>query len=156
MAHYDFDRDVVEGEAGEREVVAWLCGRFNGTLVDTNRTNTHDAVIEFPTKRVSFEIKTDVLVTPERDTGNLFVEYRSRGKPSGIVVSKADYFATYFRNLGELWIIGTKNLRKLIRQVSFRKVQNVGDPNSGTCGYLIPREAYAEHFIVFRTRSSAG
>jgi hypothetical protein len=157
MAHYNFKKDIIDGEEGEKFVTECLCKTFDATLISDNKTNTHDVLIEFPIReesiwsgRLSLEIKTDVLVKPEKDTGNMFIEYECRGKPSGIEVTQSDVFITYFKNLGELWAIPTKNLKELIATYKFRTVGNAGDRGSRTCGYLIPRMKYREHFKRYK------
>jgi hypothetical protein len=157
MAHYTFRKDLVEGEQGETFVTNWLCTNANGVLLSDNKTNTHDIIIQFPERTntiwsgiQSLEIKTDVLVKPERDTGNLFIEYHSRGNPSGISVCKADFFVTYFKHLQELWVISTSDLKNLVKENTFRKVTNAGDEGSNTCGYLIPRNTYRRYFKRYK------
>lgn len=150
MAHYNFKKDIVVGEEGEKIVTEWLCNTYNGKLLSDNKTNTHDIIIQFPKRTLSFEIKTDVFVSKHYDTGNMFIEYESRNKPSGISVCKADYFITYFKYLNEIWMIDTEDLRNLINSVSFRIFKNAGDKGSSTHGYLIPRKKYQEHFKVVK------
>ena len=156
MANYSFKHDVVEGEAGEKTVVNWLCENLGGVPLEYNKTNSHDIVIRFPERKgywsgeVSLEIKTDVLVKPGRDTGNMFIEYHSRGKPSGISTCTADFFVTYFKHLGEVWVIPTQDLKFLVTVDKFREVTNAGDAGSGTCGYLVPRMKYREHFKRYK------
>lgn len=67
MAHYDFDLDLPEGEFAEF-LVKQL---FNG-------------------ERGHIEVKRDFKVS---NTGNLAIEYQSRGRPSGIATTKATWWA---------------------------------------------------------------
>jgi hypothetical protein len=157
MAHYDFNQDIIEGEQGEERITEWLCKNANGMLLSNNKTNSHDVIIEFPTNqhqlwqgRKTLEIKTDVLIKPKYDTGNMFIEFECRGKPSGISVSKADIFITYFKHLSEVWVIPTNELKQLIESHSFRVVTNAGDRGSRTCGYLIPRMKYRQYFKRYK------
>jgi hypothetical protein len=150
VAHYNFKKDIVVGEEGEKIVSEWLCTSYNGKLLSDNKTNSHDIIIQFPRKTLSFEIKTDVFVSKHYDTGNMFIEYESRNKPSGISVCKADYFITYFKYLNEVWMIKTKDLRNLINNATHRIFKNAGDKGSNTHGYLIPRQKYQEHFKVVK------
>jgi hypothetical protein len=150
MAHYNFKQDIVVGEDGEKIVTEWLCDSYNGKLLADNKTNSHDVVIQFPKKTLSFEIKTDVFVSPYYDTGNMFIEYESRNKPSGISVCRADYFITYFKYLNELWMIKTTDLQNLINSVNFRIFKNAGDKGSNTHGYLIPRKKHQPNFKVVK------
>jgi hypothetical protein len=112
-------------------------------------------------KEVKFEIKTDVWCVPPKtiqmpfgpvttssDAGNMFIEFECRGKPSGIVVTKADIFITYFKHYNEIWYIPTFNLIELIASEGFQTTEQSGDEGSNTKGYLIPREEYKEHFKI--------
>lgn len=157
MAHYSFKKDIVEGEQGEEFITNWLCTAFNAQRVSNNKTNSHDVIIKLPHREnsiwsdsISLEIKTDVLISEKRDTGNMFIEYESRGKPSGISVTKADIFITYFKNINEVWVIKTEDLKNLITNNNFRVVTNAGDKGSGTCGYLIPRMKYRQYFKRYK------
>jgi len=157
MAHYNFRKDIIDGEEGEKFVTECLCKTFNGTLLTNNKTNTHDVLLEFPPQensmwsgKLSLEIKTDVYIRPDRDTGNMFIEYECRGKPSGIQVTQSDIFIMYFKNLGEIWTIPTNNLKELITTYNFKTVSNAGDRGSKTGGYLIPRMKYKKHFTLYK------
>jgi hypothetical protein len=153
MSYYNFRKDLLIGEEGENFITSFLCEKYQAEKLSDNKTNTHDVVIAFPETThplwsgvKSIEIKTDVY---QRDTGNMFIEYSSRGKLSGISVSKADVFLTYFKHFNEVWAIGTKDLRRLIMNNEFRRVTNAGDAGSKTGGFLIPRMKYVEHFIRY-------
>lgn len=157
MAHYNFRKDIIEGEAGEQIITNWLCENAKGKLLSDNKTNTHDIQIEFPVREntiwsgtKTLEIKTDVLISPTYDTGNMFIEYECRGKPSGISVTTADLFITYFKNLNEVWVIPTNELKELVSTYRFREVKNAGDKGSRTCGYLIPRAKYRSNFKCYK------
>lgn len=83
-----------------------------------------------------------------QDNGNLFVEFSSRGKDSGINATESDLWVNFFHHLNEIWIIRVSKLRKLIRDNDFEIFYNAGDENSRTHGYLIKRELFREHFKV--------
>ena len=36
MAHYNFRKDIVDGEAGEKFITNWLCENANGKLLSDN------------------------------------------------------------------------------------------------------------------------
>jgi hypothetical protein len=99
-------------------------------------------------KKVSYEIKTDVFCKPYLDTGNIFIEFECRGSDSGISVSEADWFVTYFQHFREIWYIKTDKLKKLIINNNFKKTELSGDLNSNTKGYLIPRYQFKKYFKV--------
>ena len=99
---------------------------------------------------ITYEIKTDVFVAPIYDTGNIFIEYESRGKNSGISVTKADWFVTYFKYLKEIWFIKSETLKTLIQENEFPIFYDAGDVGSATHGYLIKRKDFKEYFHVYK------
>jgi hypothetical protein len=78
------------------------------------------------------EVKTDYKATR---TGNLFIEYESRGKPSGLSTSKADYWAFIISN-EQIIIVETNKLKTLCRDNKLSRV-NGGDSNTSK-GVLLP------------------
>ena len=84
--------------------------------IKDNDTNAFDLLFqgngEDPT---TFEVKTDLW---EKDwdkggSGNMAIEYKCRGRQSGISVTKATYFVYYLVNVSDkhIWVIETKKLR---------------------------------------------
>ena len=158
---YNFKLDIEDGERGEKIIVNELKS-FGYTFVSFNKDNKYDALLlNKKNEEVKFEIKTDVWCIPEkeihtpfgivkesRDSGNLFIEFECRGKDSGIKVTKAKYFVTYFPYLQEAWFILTNKLKKLINDNELPTTTDAGDEKSGTKGYLINRELYKEHFKI--------
>jgi hypothetical protein len=120
--------------------------RPNMDQVDVD--NKYDARMVKDGVETTYEIKTDVKCAPLFDTGNIFIEYESRGKASGISVTEADWFVTYFKYLGEVWFIKTKKLRKLIEDNDFPTFKDAGDVGSATHGYLIKRKEFKDYFYV--------
>jgi hypothetical protein len=82
------------------------------------------------------------------------IEYKCRGKDSGIKTTLSDWFAYYFPNLSEnhLWIIRMDKLKELIKENKFKTVA-AGEPDEKTgkkvsrC-YLIPRFDFRGYFTV--------
>jgi hypothetical protein len=155
MANYNFKKDIELGEEGEYSVRLDL-ESIGGKFIEDNKNNSHDLVMEMPIrdsndhKLVSYEIKTDVLCRPDFDTGNMFIEFESRGKDSGVVVTKAEWFVTYFKHFREIWYIKSDKLRELIAENQFKVHNDSGDLGSNTKGYLIPRYQFKEYFKIRR------
>jgi hypothetical protein len=148
MAKYDFNEDILVGEDGEDIVIKDL-ETLGATLISKNKDNRYDAlVLSKKGDEVKYEIKTDVFCRPENDTGNIFVEYECRGKGSGILVTEAKWFVTYYQYLKEIWYIQTEVLKKLIMDNDIPKAEFSGDAGSNTKGWLLPRYQYKKHFIV--------
>ena len=154
MAHYNFKDDLYEGNKGENTVIEHL-KKLGGHLLSKNNDNRFDAAIERNGKILKYEIKTDFYCVPIRDTGNMFIEVECRGKPSGIMVTKADWFVTYYNGLNEIWYIKTKDLLQLIdkNKDELYLHPNSGDEGSGTQGWLIPRRKFSDEFLVYDSRT---
>lgn len=85
------------------------------------------------------EIKTDRIC---QRTGNVFVEFESRGKDSGLNKTTATYWVyclwSEVRKLQTYILIPTARLKKLIKQNNYKE-QRGGD-NFSSKGYLVPKE----------------
>lgn len=147
MANYNFKQDIQIGKKGENVVANYL-ETLGATLISENNDNKFDIIMEYKGKQINYEIKTDIFCNPVNDTGNIFIEYECRNKPSGISVTKADWFVTYFKYFDEIWFIKTADLKNLISENEIPKTHNSGDSGSNTKGYLLNRYMYKKHFIV--------
>ena len=88
-------------------------------------------------KGEAVECKTDKLC---QRTGNVFVEFEDAGKPSGISITKANFYAFCLfkpeRNR-QIWVlIPTQILKKLMKKYP---IKNGGD-NWEARGHIIPKE----------------
>lgn len=78
------------------------------------------------------EVKTDLKANK---TGNVFVEYESRNKPSGLVTTEADWWCFIVSNT-QLVLIRTDKLKEITRAHWGNRVLG-GDSNTSK-GVLIP------------------
>jgi len=147
MANLHFKSDLKLGNDGESILIKYLESK-GGKFIDSNNDNKYDIKMIVKGKEKTYEIKTDVKCAPLFDTGNIFIEYESRGKASGIAVTQADWFVTYFKYLNEIWFIKSDDLRNLISKNDFPIFKDAGDIGSATHGYLINRKKFKEHFHV--------
>lgn len=147
MANLNFKLDLKLGNDGENVLIKYLESK-GGTLINTNNDNKYDIKMLIKGKEKTYEIKTDVKCLPLFDTGNIFIEFESRNKPSGISVTKADWFVTYFKYLGEIWFIKSNKLRTLISENNPPIFKNAGDIGSATHGYLLKRNLFKNYFHV--------
>ena len=83
------------------------------------------------------EVKDDSAKSAK--TGNVFIEYRSRGKRSGIAKSHADWWAIYTSE-DTFVLISAEKLKKLCRKYYKLKRIVKGGDNNTSWGILIPRE----------------
>lgn len=164
MGYYQFNKDISVGEKGESLLVDFLVKNYGAKFICKSTTEEFkfwDVKLKVKDGiELTYEVKTDVYVVKGRelpngyfakgfDTGNIFIEFETRGKDSGINVTKADWWVNIFYYLGEIWFIKVSDLKKLIAQNQFEiKDNDVGDLNSETKGFVIPREKFRKNFIV--------
>jgi hypothetical protein len=147
MANLNFEKDLILGNDGESIIVSFLESK-GCKFINSNNDNKYDIKMLTNGKETTYEIKTDVTCAPLFDTGNIFIEFSSRSKPSGILTSQSDWFVTYFKYLNELWFIKTNKLLDLINNNDFMVFKNAGDIGSETHGYLIKRKEFKKYFYV--------
>lgn len=80
------------------------------------------------------EVKRDLRAL---ETGNIYIEYESRGKRSGIAKSEADYYC-YFISDSRMFLITTGDLKTLCRKyIGTNRDRKGGDSNTSK-GILLP------------------
>ena len=149
---YDYNKDKVQADKGEDFVIGYLesvgfkfIRKSASDGDDKSELKEFDLLMSYKEREVKYEVKTDMY---PKDTGNLVVEFECRGKPSGINVTKADYFTTYFTKIGEIWNIKTDKLKRLITENEFKSVPGGDDKKAKM--YKIPREKFRKHFKVHK------
>jgi len=99
------------------------------------------------------EVKNDRLI---HKTGNLFIEYESRDKPSGLAMTTAEYWIYRLSELDSALIFPTKALKQVCR-VYYKEnlfLKNGGDNNSSK-GFLIPLTRLLNDIANERSRELA-
>lgn len=97
----------------------------------------------FSNKKI--EVKTDFMA---QETGNIALEYESRGKPSGISVTEADFYAyclplANFQNI--IIFMEINELKRLAREYwSKGNIKKMGDENTSV-SVLIPLKKLFEN-----------
>ena len=86
-------------------------------------------ILEHKTIEVKYDLQAML-------TGNVYVEYHSRGKPSGIAVSQADYYCFCFG--ATLHLIDTNLLKQRCRKYLNTNRDKVGGDNNTSKGILLP------------------
>ena len=82
------------------------------------------------------------------DTGNVFVEFEDRGKPSGISITKSTFYAFCLykkeREKKQIWVlIPTEILKKLMKKYPVKS----GGDNWEARGHIIPKEELLNYEI---------
>lgn len=133
---YDFKKDIVTGEKGQELVRKFLENQGMTFLEECNNSN-YDLKMSGSKGVFTFEIKTDVY---PKDTGNMVIEFESRGKASGINVTQADYFIYYFPAFNELWIAKVSKLKHFVKNNKLKIFEQAGDKGSNTRLYRLPKK----------------
>ena len=154
----NFEKDLVDGQKGEEAVRHFVESVWEKKFVTYGNTNKFDIMFQNEyDDPLFFEVKTDYFEKDwkEGGTGNMAIEYKCRGKASGIRTTVADWFAYYFPNISsnQLWLIKVDDLKELIKDNKFKTVA-AGELDEKTgkkvsrC-YLIPRFDFRGYFSVF-------
>ena len=154
----DFDKDLADGQKGEEAVRHFVETVMEIQFVKYNDDKSFDIFFQNEGYHpVTFEVKTDYW---EKDwnkggSGNMAIEYKCRGKKSGIRKTKAMYFAYYIPNVRDkqLWVISVKNLKEVLKTCVSKRVSGGetyydSDEKVTRC-YLIDRYRYRKHFDVY-------
>jgi hypothetical protein len=142
--NYNFKKDLKIGKKGEDYIIEFLENK-GFKFIERNNDKSFDILMEWRGKKIKYEIKTDVY---PKDTGNMVIEFESRGKESGISVTKSHYYIYYYAHYDEIWLIRTKDLKKLIKENKLRYVVG-GDWKSNTKMWVIKKEEYRNWFKVY-------
>ena len=107
-----FDYDLEFGESAED----WVSSIFTGGS--------------------KIEVKYDRIA---HDTGRIFIEYESRGKPSGIATTSADYWIYKLEYTGSALILEIKFLKEKLREYyKERRYLKMGGDENTSKGFLVP------------------
>ena len=156
--NYNFEKDLKDGKKGEQVIRHFVESTLGQRYIKDNDTNAFDLLFEDENlDLVTYEVKSDFW---EQDwskggSGNMAIEYKCRGKSSGIGVTKAKYFVYYLVNVSDkqIWMIETKDLQDLLLKEKFPS-KTVGethydsDDKVAKC-YMIPRFTYKGHFDIY-------
>ena len=80
------------------------------------------------------EVKRDLKA---KKTGNVFVEYYSRGKPSGISTSEAEWYC-YFISDEQFVIVSSSRMKELCRKYVGTDRDVLGGDSNTSKGILLP------------------
>lgn len=112
----------------------------NSTFAKSLKFGEHfEKLLEEILNKLPIEVKTDKMY---QDTGNLYIETKSRGKQSGINTTTAVYWAfNLWREDFELptfLLIPTERLKKYVNEINYLK-KNGGDEKTSE-GFLVKAE----------------
>lgn len=147
MAHYNFQKDLALSQSSIDKVKLLLVEK-NATDITTNDDKHYDIKCSLSGRTFTIETKEDMMYS---FTGNIAIEYYSRGKPSGIATSTADIWCYVldqekgkYNQYNGIYFVKRSKLKKFLMENSFRIV-NGGD-NQTSKLYLVPLERFIEVF----------
>lgn len=136
--HYNFKKDLVDGQAAELEVMKLFMARLNITEADIERSTSKGYDFKILSKGWTFEVKNDLMA--ER-TGNVAIEYESRGKATALAATTAEFWVYKFA--GSFFAFRTEFLKKkLFEEKQFFKAVSGGDAGSNTKMFLVKVEVF--------------
>jgi hypothetical protein len=150
MPHYNFRQDHKIARKTERQIADYLVSK-GYEFIDECNNSDYDIRMKTPSGDViTIEIKEDFSC---RKTGNVGLEYHCRGKPSGISVSKADFYLYKVHEPnGEknMYIIKTSELKEMVENKLWFREVNGGDPGSNSLNYLFKLGVIKNRFKVLQ------
>ncbi len=150
MPHYNFRQDHKIARKTERQIADYLVSKGYEFIDECNNAD-YDIRMKTPSGDViTIEIKEDFSC---RKTGNVGLEYHCRGKPSGISVSKADFYLYKVHEPnGEknMYIIKTSELKEMVENKLWFREVNGGDPGSNSLNYLFKLGVIKNRFKVLQ------
>lgn len=98
--------------------------------------NAEDWVFKLFHGKEKIEVKTDFIA---HKTGNIFIEYESRGKPSGIATTTARYWVYRVESADSAIIVSVERLKEVCRDF-YKKGEHktLGGDNNTSKGVLLP------------------
>lgn len=133
MENYDkFYNDLDKFSPYEDVLAKKLMTKYDVEAYEKCNNNEYDIKLS---NGLTYELKCDVM---SKKTGNVYIEYWSRGKKSGVYKSKAEFYAFSF-DLKTFYII-TK--QKLLNLVTTRNYRIMPTNTSNTFGYIIPMREF--------------
>jgi hypothetical protein len=144
MVNYNYKLDKPIADKTETQVADILRATYNAIILEYGHTNAWDIKAKINGKIFTFEIKEDF--TCER-TGNVGMEFECRGKPSGISVSKADYYIykIHSKDGVRVYIYKTSQLKAMVSDKLYFRVVNGGDTGSNSMNYLFKYETFTSY-----------
>lgn len=143
MANYEFGKDLKLGQEAEQDVITRLRRRIPSfQLIETNHDFSHDIRARVWGRECLFEVKYDLM---SQQTGNIAIEFQSRGKWSDIAISNAQMWVfKYFRKGGSVpqyRCVQLETLKAAWKSLQYRTVVG-GDKGSNTKMFLVPIEDF--------------
>ena len=140
MINTEFAKLIVKAQVLEDEFIEIL--KREGDIVNIPVRDKAFSDYDFCINGISYECKLDTNLTKN---STMFCEYLSRNIPSGISITKADYYC--IKSIDDYYVIPVQYIKDLIKTNVF-KTKLCGFKLYSSC-YLIP----SYHFIQFQIKT---
>lgn len=146
--HNDFYENLEFAQRGEEEVAKALSEQFaDFEVIEFNNDKACDIIASIGGERITIEVKEDVRV---KDTGNVVIECESRGKPSGIMTTQADFwvFRLHLETGVVNYLFKIKDLKQAIRDRKFHNKRQMPHTDSNNVLYFFRVDTLIEYSIL--------
>lgn len=144
MPNYDFESDLPIAERTEHQIADIIRKHYNAVILGFCHDNRYDIKARINGKDFTFEVKEDFTC---EHTGNVGLEYECRSRPSGIAVSKADFYIYKIHTSHgvKVFIFKTDVLKNMIVRKEYFRIVNGGDVGSGSKNFLFRYDEFVKH-----------
>lgn len=146
--HNDFNENLEFAQKGEEEVARLLSKKFPDLKIKGfNDDKACDIIAIVGGQEVTIEVKEDVRT---KDTGNVVIECESRGKPSGIMTTTAQFWVFRVHLLDGIvnYLFKIKDLKQAIRDRRFHNKRQMPHTDSNNVLYFFRVDTLAEYSIL--------
>lgn len=150
MGTYNFRRDLERSKKSEEEAAETLIEHYKVEVLDFNDTNSHDILVRTPLNLAyRVEVKEDFMC---ESTGNVALEFESRGKPSGIDASQADFYFYIVHSKEGIYHVlhKTSKLKEMVAKKLYHRIVTGGDFGSKTKFYLFTIRDFLKYGIILK------
>lgn len=134
-----FQTDLTFGQVWEARSIQELSKPNDVVVRAPNRTYPY---WDFKINDVKYESKAD-----KYETGNLMIEYSSRGKDSGIRKTTSDFYVYWFITNERYYLIPTKIINQMIKNKKYVKRIKGGDYNTSKM-YMFREEKFSKYLMM--------
>lgn len=136
-----FKKDLDFGNKYEKELLNHL--EYKTIKIMKGNFKPYDIIMD---NKVKFEVKADRWTNK---TNNFCIEYKCRGKPSGITTTESDFYG-YFEIINDdkllynLYLIPTKYIKSVIESKKYHRKIRGGD-SCASCFYLFNKSIFKKY-----------
>ena len=133
-----FQTDLTFGQVWEARSIKELSKTNDVVVQAPNRTYPY---WDFKINDIKFESKAD-----KYETGNMMIEYSSRGKDSGIRTTTSDYYIYWFVTNERYYVIPTPVIKQMIKKKNYVKRLRGGDNNTSKM-YMFKERQFSKYLV---------